>query len=99
MQTTLERPTTIDLETATDLRPVSLIARNLTGKRPSPSTVWRWVKRGNRGGKLDAVMIGGSWHTTPGAFAAFVSRQTAAAFTETSSVDASDATLAAAGLL
>lgn len=92
-------PATIDLQTA-DLRPVSLIARDRLGKRPSPATVWRWCKRGVRGGvKLEAVNVSGSWHTTAEAFAEFLRRQTAQALAPRESEGATDEALEAAGLL
>ena len=87
----------IDLESAS-LRPVSLIARERTGKRPSPATVWRWCKKGIRGGvKLEAVNIFGSWHTTSEAFAEFLRAQTAVAMAEPSGC--TDDELRSVGLL
>ena len=70
----------IDLEYDT-LEPVSLIAKRLTGKRPSHPTIWRWVKQGVRGGTvtLEAFCYAGSWHTTRAAFAEFLREQTAVA--------------------
>ena len=67
-----------DLEHATDLRPVTQIALSVTGKRPAASTVWRWVRKGNRGVKLPAIHLCGTWHTTRAAFADWLKRQTAA---------------------
>lgn len=81
---------------------VSIIAKRRTGKRPSPATVWRWCRKGVRGGavKLQAVFHGGCWQTTPEAFDQFIADQTAAALCEHEESDnASDADLIGAGLL
>jgi hypothetical protein len=74
---THEAQSTLQLETD-DLRPVTLVAERRTGKRPSPSTIYRWVRRGTRGGRLEAVHVHGAWHTTDAAFTDFIRRQTAA---------------------
>ena len=68
----------IDLE-HDDLRPVSVIAKERTGRRPSPGTVWRWRLKGCHGAKLEAVLVNGCWCTTKAAFANFIRRQTDAA--------------------
>jgi hypothetical protein len=60
-----------------ELRPVSLIARERTGRRPSYSTIWRWRVRGVNGARLECVRAGGVWYTTPAAFAEFLRQQTA----------------------
>lgn len=90
----------IDLE-SDDLRPVWIVARDRTGKRPSPATVWRWVRKGIRGGRLEAVFLQGVWQTTPAAFADFIRRQTAAALNTPpdAPVIANDDALRAVGLL
>jgi len=90
----------IDLE-SDDLRPVWIVARDRTGRRPSPATVWRWVRKGVRGGRLEAVFLQGVWHTTSAAFADFIRRQTAAALNlpPNEPVIASDDALRAVGLL
>lgn len=57
-------PLTLDPETD-DLRPVAVLVADLTGRRPSPPTVWRWCVRGTRrAGKLPALRVFGSWNTT-----------------------------------
>ncbi|MEX1230833.1 MAG: DUF1580 domain-containing protein [Planctomycetaceae bacterium] len=68
----------IDLE-HDDLRPVTVIAKERTGRRPSPGTVWRWRLKGCRGAKLESVLVNGCWCTTVAAFARFVRDQTDAA--------------------
>ncbi|HWL11122.1 MAG TPA: DUF1580 domain-containing protein [Planctomicrobium sp.] len=82
---------------------VSVIAKRRTGKRPSPATVWRWCRKGVRGGsvKLAAVFHGGCWQTTSEAFDQFLADQTAAALGERDEPEQtdSDAALIAAGLL
>ena len=89
-----------------DLRPVSAIAKERTGKRPSPGTVWRWRLKGCHGAKLEAVLVHGCWCTTKAAFADFIRRQSdaanAACTAEGVSTERDDATerrLKAAGLL
>lgn len=89
-----------------DLIPVRVLAKQRLGKQISLACQWRWLRKGVRGCRLEAVQILNVWHTTPAAFGAFVRGQTAAAFGE----DAEPATpaerseakkkkLAAAGLL
>jgi hypothetical protein len=39
------------------------LAENLTGKRPSPSTITRWMLRGARGQRLPVHRIGGRLYT------------------------------------
>jgi hypothetical protein len=55
------------------------LAKERLRKNISPSTIWRWVRKGCRGVRLEAVQVLGSWHSTPEAFAAFIAGQTAAA--------------------
>src|SRR5436305_10674618 len=77
---TLSAPLTrlIDLEND-DLRPVAEIAKERTGKRPPPGTVWRWRLNGCHGEKLEMVLCSGCWCTTTAAFADWIRRQTDAA--------------------
>jgi hypothetical protein len=89
----------IDVETAEGLAPVGQIAQDLTGKRSSPSTYWRQIKKGCRGGKLDAVFIRGIWYTTPAAYSDFIRRQTAAALISAPIEGPTDTALQAVGLL
>lgn len=49
-----------------------------TGRRPHISTAIRWRTRGCRGIRLDAVMIGNQWFTTPDCVRAFVEATTSA---------------------
>ncbi len=55
-----------------EVRPVAEVCQRLTGKRPSPATIWRWIRRGCRGQQLDAVQVQGQWQTTTAEFARFV---------------------------
>lgn len=66
----------LNLETD-EIRPVSEICRRLTGKRPSPATIWRWIRRGCRGQLLDAIQVQGHWQTTPAEFARFLRAKSA----------------------
>ena len=59
------------------LTAVRTLAKARLGKNIAPSTIWRWVRKGSRGCKLEAVQVLGSWHSTPQAFAAFITGQTA----------------------
>jgi hypothetical protein len=90
----------IDLESDT-LEPVSAIAKARTGKRPAPSTIWRWVRKGCRGVRLEAIQHSSVWMTTPAAFADFLRRQTDHALGPRESADdeSLDEALAAEGLL
>jgi hypothetical protein len=48
-----------------DLRPVAELVKQLTGRRPSPASVWRWTQKGTRrAGKLPAIRVFGQQHTT-----------------------------------
>lgn len=84
------------LETGT-LEPVSLLARRLSGRRPSPATVWRWVVKGTAQGILPSLKLYGAPHTTEAAFRAWLRGEFAPA--TAADVDASDESLRAAGLL
>lgn len=81
------------------LIPVAVVAKRRTGSRPSRATIWRWINKGTRGGKLDAVHHGGQWRTTAEAFDDFLSRQTEAARYSETPQNATDDDLRAAGLL
>ena len=67
----------IDLE-RDELTPVAAIFKARTGKRLSPPTLWRWLRKGCHGVKLEAVPVNGVWCSTPKAFAAFLEEQAAA---------------------
>jgi hypothetical protein len=95
----------IDAENDT-LTAVRTLAKQRLGKNIAPSTIWRWVRKGSRGCKLEAVQVLGSWHTTPEAFGAFITGQTASAMgrdadpaTPAPRSPAKEAKLRAAGLL
>ena len=95
------------IDAATDtLVSVRALAKSRLGKHIAPSTIWRWVRKGCRGVRLEAVQILGSWHSTPEAFAAFIVDQTAVALddgtansTPAPRTAAKTARLRAAGLL
>jgi hypothetical protein len=90
--------TQIDL-TTDQLRPVAQVAADCTGRRPSPASVWRWTRKGTRGGRLEAYYVHGVWCTTPEAFADFIRRQTDAALATPAADEPDDEQLRAAGLL
>ncbi|MFN0055543.1 MAG: DUF1580 domain-containing protein [Planctomycetales bacterium] len=71
-------PALIDAENDA-LVSVRCLAKQRLGKNVAPSTIWRWVRKGSRGCRLEAVQVLGSWHSTPEAFGAFITGQTAAA--------------------
>ncbi len=62
-----------------NLIPVRQIAKERTGKTISPSCLWRWIRKGIRGCRLEAVHHSGAWHTTTAAWGRFIAGQTAAA--------------------
>jgi len=85
---------------------VADVAKRITGVRPSPSAVWRWCTSGvgpGRSLKLAAACHGRRWLTTRSAFLRFIDSQTAlsrmASAAEDAAEDATDESLAAAGLL
>ena len=94
-----------------ELVPVASLVKSLSGRRPSPPTVWRWCLKGVKsadGGRvrLQAVKLFGSWHTTREALSQFLTAQSPAALSCDSDADRpaprSERTrekLAAAGLL
>jgi hypothetical protein len=49
--------------------------------RPHTSTLFRWMKRGVRGVRLEAVRVGGGWFTSREAVRRFIVATTAAAAT------------------
>ena len=93
-----------ELNDGINYQPVQQFCKKNLGKRVSPGTIWRWVRKGTKGGKLEAVHINGTWHCTAEQFADFINRQTAAKLTDTSEHSqekhsASDDALRAEGLL
>lgn len=100
---TTTTPLTIDPETD-DLRPVASLAESLTGRKPAPATVWRWCQKGKRhSGKLPALRVFGTWHTTRAALLTWLcADSTQVDETPTESSDRSESTsrrLAEAGLI
>lgn len=73
------------------LIPVQELCEARLGKRVSPPTLFRWIQRGNRAGKLEAVWIAGRWCTTEIAFADYMRRTTAAKLTSPAPADDADA--------
>jgi hypothetical protein len=64
-----------------ELRPARKLFEQLTGTRPSPSTLHRWLHRGVCGGiKLRAVRLGGEWLCSRGDVDEFIAAQTRAAY-------------------
>lgn len=86
-----------DLLEVGTLEPVSLLARRLSGRRPSPATVWRWVAKGTAQGVLPSVKLYGAPHCTEAAFRAWLRGEFAPAAAP--EIAADDQTLVAAGLL
>lgn len=80
---------------------VSIIAERRTGRRPAPSTVWRWAQKGLRGGqvRLACLFHSGAWMTTPAAFEQFIADQTRLQVETSSEHDVTDDELRAGGLL
>lgn len=62
--------------------PIADACRHLSGKRPAPATVWRWIRRGVRGERLNALRIRGRWHCTEGQLRDFLERSTKATLSE-----------------
>jgi hypothetical protein len=56
----------------------AILPRRRRGRKPNVSTLWRWVKRGHRGTRLEAVAVGGSLCTSREALQRFMLRLTAA---------------------
>jgi hypothetical protein len=60
----------------------SALAKSLPRRRRDRpvhvSTIHRWRRPGLRGVRLEAIRVGGAWHTTREAFARFCERLTAA---------------------
>lgn len=72
---TLETPLSLESD---DLRPVAQLMHDLTGRRPSTATVWRWCSRGtSRAGVLPSVTVFGIRHTTREALVAWLRRGSA----------------------
>jgi hypothetical protein len=69
--------TVIDLDKEKGMTLTSA-ARSLP-KPPHISTVWRWVKFGVRGTKLETVVVGGRRYTTREALTRFIAATTASA--------------------
>lgn len=84
----LEKTMTIDIETE---RTISLTeaAKSLPG-RPHVSTLWRWVREGRRGVRLETVAVGGRRFTSREALRRFVDRVSASHDSEFSSPKVAD---------
>lgn len=70
--------TAIDPSLAGTLEPVVTVAERRIGSRPAPSTLWRWCRKGLKGGRirLNAVYVNKRWMTTDQAFDQFLVEQT-----------------------
>lgn len=89
---------------ADDLRPVSQLMHDLTGRRPSPATLWRWCSRGtSRAGVLPSLTVFGTRHTTREALVEWLRRGSEVAPVAAPESDArdqaTDRRLRSAGLL
>jgi len=58
------------------LETVRDITYRRSGKRINPCTAYRWIHKGVRGVRLEAVLLAGTWYTTSRAFAEFMLAQT-----------------------
>ena len=95
-----QQPSRID-PARDDLIPLSELVKRLP-RRPAPSTIHRWLRKGVHGVRLNAVFIGGIWMTTEGAWRRFVAEQTTARLSEKQTNEphaATDDELASAGLI
>lgn len=89
-----------------DLQEVRTLAKSAFQTRISPATLYRWIRQGANGSRLEAVKIGRKWFTTPDRFRHFVELQTATATRTTDTTtdegvvrDVSDDELRACGLI
>ena len=61
------------------LQPLGKLARQMIDKDVSPTTCWRWTRKGINGIKLETWRVGGRVYSTREAFDRFVRESTAAA--------------------
>jgi hypothetical protein len=81
----------MSVENTSELRPARKLFEQLTGTRPSPSTLHRWLHRGVCGGiRLRAVRLGGEWLCSRADVDEFIARQTLAAYAACQPVDPVD---------
>ncbi|HCS50950.1 helix-turn-helix domain-containing protein [Rubinisphaera sp.] len=73
-----------------DLQEVRTLAGKAFQKRISPATLYRWIRRGANGSRLEAVKLGRKWFTTEDRFREFVEAQTEAATAAQSSTEDTD---------
>lgn len=61
--------------------PLLTLSRAMRGlqNHPSPSTAWRWHRKGIRGVRLETVVVGGRRYTSKAALDRFVAAVTSAA--------------------
>lgn len=69
MSATLPR---LEIAPGDQLSPVAKVAERLTGQRPHPTTVCRWVRKGSAGVVLPSVIVAGKRMTSPEAFGAWI---------------------------
>jgi hypothetical protein len=70
----IDRETLLTLAQAARLRPPGR-----QGRPTHPSTIYRWISRGVRGCKLEAIRLGGTLYTSREALQRFAERLTGAA--------------------
>jgi len=68
----------LDLRTE-KLEEARKIANRILGNGIAPNTLYRWIKGGSGGVKLEALKVGRKWLTTEAAFNDFLQARTAAA--------------------
>ena len=103
----------INEESVFSLSQAAKVLPSIDGRRPHPSTIWRWCTRGIRGVHLEHVRVGGRVCTSADALNRFVNKLAEADSQEQShptsprprtaerraeEISAADAELAAAGL-
>lgn len=86
-------------ESQPEYMPIGAICQRLTGTRPAPATVWRWIRRGVRGHRLHALRIRGRWYCTRADMHDFLLRSTEATLGDLPATSTDDDALRAAGLL
>lgn len=65
--------------TKNELIEVRKLASKVFGNAVCPNTVYRWIRRGSNGVRLEAIKAGRKWLTTESAFNEFLQARTAAA--------------------
>lgn len=77
-----------------DLIEVRTLADKAFQNRIAPATLYRWIRHGSHGVRLEAVKAGRKWLTTEAAFNRFLTARTETALSASHApTDADDATL------